>query len=95
MEEFLKLQRLELLRQGVQDLDSDEWDVEQQQQPGDEMAFMDEQENDDLDEADLAFITSILESFSQSESRTKRSHHDPLYANVPPEGTLMQNDAKQ
>ncbi len=82
---------MELLQQGVPDSDSDEPDVGQQQQPGDEMVFMDDQENDNLEEADLAFITSILESFSQSESRsmrhtsrTKQSHDDPFYAEFPP-----------
>jgi len=44
MEAFLRLQRLELLQQGAPDLGSDELDVDQQQQPEDEMALMDDQE---------------------------------------------------
>jgi hypothetical protein len=102
MEEFLRLQRLELLRQGAPDLDCDEWDVDQQQQPEDKLDLMDDQEDDGLEEADLAFITSILESFSQNESRkkghifrTRQSQHDPFCADFPPEGALMQKGAKQ
>ncbi len=96
MEEFLRLQGLELLQQGVPDSDSNGRDVGQQKQPEDEMIFMDNPDNDNLEEADLAFITSIIESFSQSESRsmrhtsrTKPSHNDPFYAESPPEGELM------
>jgi hypothetical protein len=68
------------------------------------MVFMDDEENDDLEEADLAFITSILESFSQSESRsrrlttrTKQSYGNPFYAEFqfPPEGMPTRDDAKQ
>jgi len=70
MEDFLRLQRLELLQQGAPDWDNDEWDEDQQQQPENEMALMDDKEEDGLEEADLAFITSILESFSRKESRT-------------------------
>jgi hypothetical protein len=65
------------------------------------MALMDDEEEDSLEEADLAFITSILESFSGKESRTsghisktKRSHDDPFGANFPPEGVQTQNDGK-
>jgi hypothetical protein len=102
MEDFLRLQRLELVQQGSPDWDNDEWDVDQQQQPENEMALMDDEEVDGLEEADLAFITSILESFSRKESRTmghiyktKRSHEDPFGAYFPPEGALMQKYAKQ
>jgi hypothetical protein len=102
MEEFLRLQRLELLQQGVPDSNSDRPDMGQKQQPVDEMVFMNDQEDDDLEEANLAFITSILESFSHSESRSmrhtsrrKQSHDDPFYAEFPPEGALTREDAKQ
>jgi hypothetical protein len=70
MEDFLRLQRLELLQQGAPDWDNDEWDEDQQQQPENEMALMDDKEEDGLEEADLAFIMSILESYSRKESRT-------------------------
>jgi hypothetical protein len=66
------------------------------------MALMDDQEDDGLEEADLAFITSILESFSLKESRTtghisrtRQSHDDPFCTDFPPEGGIMQNDTKQ
>jgi len=63
---------------------------------------MEDQEGDDLEEADLAFVTSILESFSKSESRptrhatkTKRSLDDQFYAEFHPDGMLTREGAKQ
>jgi hypothetical protein len=66
------------------------------------MIFIDDQDNNDMEEADLAFRTSILESFSQPESRlmrhtsrTKQSHNNPFHAESPPEGALTRDGAKQ
>ena len=63
---------------------------------------MEDQEGDDLEEADLAFVTSILESFSKSESRptrhttkTKQSLDDQFYAEFHPDGMLTREGAKQ
>ncbi len=89
MKELLRRQRKELLQQGTPEQDS------YKQHPGGDTFFMENQEGDDLEEADLAFITSILESFSESESRstmhtprTKQCLDDPFYAEFPPEGAL-------
>ncbi len=63
MEEFLRLQRVELLRQGVPESDSEDW--ESQHWPTEEEDVTDVEEDDGLEDADLTFITSILESFSR------------------------------
>jgi len=69
MEEFLKLQRTELLQQGAPDSDDEDWD--DPQWPEEREDSLDVEENNSLEDADLAFITSILESFSKPKSKTK------------------------
>jgi hypothetical protein len=63
-------------------LDSDYWYKNQQQWPEDEMGLANDNKDDSLEEADLAFIMSTLESFSQPKSRiTKhntKANQDPL-----------------
>jgi hypothetical protein len=64
MEEFLKLQRTELLQQGAPDSDDEDWDDPQ----------WPEEREDSLDveeDNSLAFITSILESFSKPKSKQR------------------------
>jgi hypothetical protein len=101
MEEFLRLQRIELIRQGAPELESNDWDVSQQQWLEDEMDLEDK-EDDSLEEADLAFITSILESFSEPKSKTRKQNSkanqnrsDSFCATFTPEGTPARANAKQ
>jgi hypothetical protein len=63
MEEFLKLQRMELLQQGAPDTDNEDWD--NPQWPDEREDSLDVEGDNSLEDADLAFITSILESFSK------------------------------
>jgi hypothetical protein len=72
MEEFLRVQREEVLRRGAQDLDDDDWDRSQQQWWDEREELTDIKEDDGLEDADLAFITSILESFSKPKSKTTK-----------------------
>jgi len=90
MEEFLKMQRLELLQQGAPDSDNDDnppWPDEREDCP-------DEEEDDSLEDADLAFITAVLESFSKPNAKASRTV-EPLYANFTPEGAPTQTKAKR
>ena len=57
---------MELLRQGAPDLHSEDWDSPQWLEERDDLT--DVEEDDSLEDADLAFITSILESFSKPKS---------------------------
>jgi hypothetical protein len=91
MEEFLKLQRTELLQQGAPDSDDEDWD--DPQWPEEREDSLDVEENNSLEDADLAFITSILESFSKPKSKTKPT--ESFCATFTPEGAPMQAKAKQ
>jgi hypothetical protein len=102
MEEFLKLQRVELLQKGAQEQDSYWPGICHQQHSENNTSFLEDQEEDDPEEADLAFITSILESFSKPKSmpamhttKTERNLDDQAYAEFPPEGTLPQEGTKR
>jgi hypothetical protein len=55
MEEFLELQRMELLRQGAPDSDNEDWD--EPQWPDEREDCPDKEEDDSLENEDLAFIT--------------------------------------
>jgi hypothetical protein len=99
MEEFLRLQREELLQQGAPDLDSDDWDRSKPQWLDERDDLKDVEEDDSLEDAYLAFITSILESFSKPKSKTvkynAKNHSTKSFCvTFTPEGTLMQADAK-
>jgi hypothetical protein len=67
MEEFLRVQRMELLQQGAPDSDSEDWDSPQW--PAEREDITDFEEDDSLEDTDLDFITSILESFSKPKSK--------------------------
>jgi hypothetical protein len=54
---------------------------------------MDVEEDDSLENADLAFITSILDSFSKPKSKTTKPK-ESFCATFTPEGALTQADAK-
>jgi hypothetical protein len=87
MEEFLKLQRMELLQQGAPDTDNEDWD--NPQWPDEREDSLDVEEDDSLEDADLAFITSILESFSKPSSRTTKPN-ESFCATFTPEGAPTQ-----
>jgi hypothetical protein len=70
MEEFLRLQREELLQRGARDQDHSGLNPCHQWQLEDDKSFLEDQEEDDPEEAYLAFITSILESYSQHKTLT-------------------------
>jgi hypothetical protein len=70
MEEFLRLQREELLQKGAQDQDHSWSSTCHQWHWEDDKSFLEVQKEDDPEEADLAFITSILKSFSKPKSIT-------------------------
>jgi hypothetical protein len=70
MEEFLKIQTMELLLQGAPDSDDEDWD--DPQWPDKREDSPDKEEDDSLEDADLAFITSILESFSKPKSKATK-----------------------
>ena len=53
---FLKLQRTELLQQGAPDSDEEDWD--DPQWPEEREDSLDVEEDNSLEDADLAFITS-------------------------------------
>jgi hypothetical protein len=90
MEEFLRLQRIELLQQGVLESDSEDWESLHWQTKGEDVTNF--EEDDGLEDVDLAFITSILESFSRPKQFMKPS--ELLRTNFPPDGTQTQADAK-
>jgi hypothetical protein len=66
MERFLEQQRLELLQQGVPDLDDEVWDGPQW--PYETEDCLDKEEDDSLENEDLTYITSVLNSFSNTKS---------------------------
>ncbi len=90
MEEFLRLQRVELLQQGIPESDSEDW--ESPHWPTREEDVTDEEEDDGLEDVDLAFITSILESFSRPKPVMKPNKS--FRTNFPPEGTQTQANTK-
>ncbi len=90
MEEFLRLQRIELLQQGVPESNSEDWESPHWPTKGEDIT--DVEEDDGLEDADLAFITSILESFSRPKSVMKPNKL--FRTNFPPEGTQTQANTK-
>jgi hypothetical protein len=92
MEKFLEQERLELLRQGAPDSDDEDWD--EPQWPDEREDCLDEEEDDSLENEDLTFITSVLESFSKPKSRATKLNGS-CYATLTPEGVPTQAEAKQ
>jgi hypothetical protein len=92
MEKFLKLQRMELWQQGASDSDDEDWD--NPQWPDERQDCPDEEEDDSLENTDLAFITSVLESFSRPKSKATKPN-ESFYPTFTPEGAPMQAEAKQ
>ncbi len=80
-------------------MDNDDWDRSQSQWPDEGGDLTDVEEDDSLEDADLAFITSILKSFSKPKSKTvkhnaKNHSTESFGATFTPEGALTQADAK-
>ncbi len=86
MEEFLSLQRTKLLQQGVPESDDNDW--ESSHWPTEDNDVTDVDKDDDLEEADMEFITSILESFSKPKQSTKLT--ESCCKHFPPEGGQTQ-----
>jgi hypothetical protein len=90
MEEFLRMQRLELLRQRAPDSDDEDdplWTDKGEDCP-------DKEEDDSLEDADLAFITTALELFSKPDAKAIRTT-GPWYKTFTTEGAPTQAEAKQ
>jgi hypothetical protein len=66
MERFLEQQKLELLRKGAPESDDEEWDGPHW--PEEKESCLDEEEDDSMENENLAFITSVLDSFSRPNS---------------------------
>jgi hypothetical protein len=95
MEQFLRLQRTELLQQGAPDSDNEDWDSPQW--PEEREDLTDVKEDDSLEDADMAFITSILESFSKPKAvKHNTSNHstESFCAIFPSEGARMPTDTE-
>ncbi len=97
MEKLLRVQRMELLRQGAPDSDDEDWDSPQW--PEERVDLADVKEDDSLEDTDLAFITSILDSFSQPKSKaekhnTRNRSTESFCTIFPPEGALTPTDAE-
>jgi hypothetical protein len=91
MERFLEQQKLELLKQGAPEPDDEEWDGHHW--PEEKESGLDEEEDDSLENEDLAFITSVLDSFSRPKSKSTKLNESGC-AILTPEGTPMQAKAK-
>jgi hypothetical protein len=92
MEESLKLRRMELLRQGAPDSDDEDWDNSQWPEEKEDGPV--KEEDDSLENEDLAFITSVLESFSRDKSKATKPSK-PFYAISTPEGAPVQTEARK
>jgi hypothetical protein len=86
IEEFLRLRRAVLLQQGAPDSDSEDW--ENPQWPAKRESITDEED------ADLVFITSVLESFSKPRSSAIKNN-ELCHTVLPPEGAPMPANASQ
>jgi hypothetical protein len=93
MEKILEIRKKELLGQGVQESDDDDSNYEdwgELQGPEENENGLVKEEDDNLDNGDLTYITAILESFSRPKSNSEQ-----LNAIFTPEGAPMQATVKQ
>jgi hypothetical protein len=90
MEKYIERQKQEMLKNGGQDLlDEDDAWGERQEADGDPV----KEEDDSLDNGDLAYITAILNSFSKPKFNRKESN-DPELQPFTPEGALTRAPAQ-
>jgi len=68
MEKFLEQHKIELLKQGVPELDDENWDRPHWLEENEN--FRVKEEDDSLENEDLTYITSILDSFSKPRSNS-------------------------
>jgi len=68
MEKFLEQHKMELLKQGVPELDDENWDRPHWLEENEN--FRVKEEDDSLENEDLTYITSILDSFSKPRSNS-------------------------
>jgi hypothetical protein len=92
MEKLLKRHRRELLRQGIPESDNEDWG--EHQEPEEDENDIAKEEDDSLDNGDLTYITTILDSFSRPKSNSEQLNASD-YAIFTPEGTPMRVTAKQ
>jgi len=92
MEKFLEQQKMELLRQGAPGSEDEDWD--EPHWPEENESGLDEEEEDSLENEDLTFITSILDSFSRPKSNSNKLNESSCGI-FPPEGAPMRATAKQ
>jgi hypothetical protein len=83
MEKFLEQQRLELLQQGAQDSGDENWGEPEWAEELEE--YLDEEKDDSLESEDITFITSVLNSLSNSKSEASKLNRAD-YAILTPEG---------
>jgi hypothetical protein len=69
MEKFLEQQKIKLLRQGASELEDEDWD--EPHWPEENESDLDEEKDDSLENEDLNYITSILDSFGQKSKANK------------------------
>jgi hypothetical protein len=85
MEKLLERQKKELLRQGIPESDDEDWG--EHHGPDEVENSLVKEEDDSLDNEDLAYKTSILDSFSRHKSNSDQLN-DSDCAIFTPEGAL-------
>jgi len=91
MERFLEEQRLELLQQGAQDSGDKSWNENEWTEELDEN--LDEEKDDSLEDEDITFITSVLDSLSNTRNGASTLNRTG-YEILTPEGATARAQAK-
>jgi hypothetical protein len=92
MEKLLKRHRRELLRQGIPESDDKDWG--EPQEPEEDKNDVAKVEDDSLDNGELTYITTILDSFSRPKSNSQQPNASD-YPTFTPEGAPTRATAKQ
>jgi hypothetical protein len=92
MEKFLEQQRMQFLRQGDPESEDEDW-VESHW-PEENESSLDEEEDDSVENVDLTFITSILDSFSRPKSKSNELNESSCTI-FTPEGAPTRATAKE
>jgi hypothetical protein len=91
MERFLEQQRLELLQQGAQDSGNENWDEPRWTEELEN--YLDVEEDDSFENENLTFITSVLDSLSNTKSGAPRLNRAG-YKIITPEGVTARAQAE-
>jgi hypothetical protein len=91
MERFLEQQRLKLLQQGAQDSGDKNWGEPEWTEELEE--YLDEEKDDGLESEDITFITSVLDSLSNTKSEASKLNRAD-YEILTPEGATTRAQAK-